>query len=117
MSEESDLICLRDEGHQLGLKGGKESEGYPLKLEFSHYGQSAVRLPDGSPGGSRGAAQLRLKANGTPALALLSSHQSLLFAGHQMLFRNVVVLHGSLEFTAHQITLLCATTGEFGRQN
>lgn len=115
MSEESDLICLRDEGHQHGLNGGQESEGYALKSEFTHYGQSAARPPDCAPGGSRGAAHLRLGANGTPALALLSLHQSLLFAGHQMPFRNVVVLHGSLEFTGHQITLLCATTGEFGR--
>jgi len=43
VSEESDLICLRDEGHQHGLNGGQESEGYPLKSEFTHYGQSAAR--------------------------------------------------------------------------
>lgn len=34
-----------------------------------------------------------------------------------LLGANAVVLHDFLEFTAHQITLLRATTGEFGKRN
>lgn len=51
-----------------------------------------------------------------PAPTSPSSRESSPFAGHlTLLGNNAVVLHGFLEFTAHQITLLCATMGEFGK--
>lgn len=124
VTEESDLpACPRHTRHQCGISssgtrggGWREQVKHPYKLaprraedcSQSELSREHEELPSDS-------CQLTVLV---PAPGLSSVHKSFPSAGHPTLLGNImVVLDSSSEFTAHQITLLCATTGESEQQS